>query len=391
MSISSNESRSLKVAQVIRDGGGTAPVALAVAAKLRDRGHRVTLYGPPEVHEHAQAAGFKLAVLDWPPQSPAVTLIPRMAGAGLDWARQLSPRFGEGVDLVVADCAVFGALLAARAAGVRCAAVMPTVYVADAARASIDGVPAGWAGALAGVNRARIGLGLPAVASLTEQILDADRLLVLTSRAFELPDVQPPDHVRYVGPQLPGPGRVPEFRLPDGDEPLILVSLSTTDQGQLDLLQRLLAAIASLPVRALVTLGNAVDADQLNPPANAVIERFVPHAAVLPHARLVITHAGHGTVMAAVGAGIPMVCIPMGRDQPAVAARVTRHGLGISIAPEAGVADLRSAIDHVLGEPAYRDASRRMATAIEPANRVVDEVEELAAARILRSRHLSDV
>jgi hypothetical protein len=29
--------------------------------------------------------------------------------------------------------------------------------------------------------------------------------------------------------------------------------------------------------------------------------------------------ARHGTVMAAIAAGVPLVCVPMGRDQPAVA------------------------------------------------------------------------
>src|SRR5262249_19278792 len=160
----------------------------------------------------------------------------------------------------------------------------------------------------------------------TEQILDADRLLMLTSRAFELPDIQPPGHVRYVGPQLPAPctapADAPPYRLPDGDGPLVLVSLSTTDQGQHALLVRLLAGSAALPGRARVPLGPAVDATALHAPANAVLARFVPHGLVLPHASLVITHAGHGTVMAAAGAGVPLVCVPMGRDQPAVAARV---------------------------------------------------------------------
>ena len=108
----------------------------------------------------------------------------------------------------------------------------------------------------------------------------------------------------------------------------------------------------------------------------------MPHPAVLPHASLVITHAGHGTVMAAIGAGVPLVCVPMGRDQPAVAARVTHHGLGVRVDPEAGIEDLRSAIRHVLGEPAYQRAARRMAAALEPANRVIEETEALAAAEL---------
>lgn len=354
--------RPLDVAQVIRDGGGTAPVELTVASKLRDRGHRVTLYGPPEVRDHADAAGFDLEPLDWPPEPAARTgedLIPRMIGTSVAWAERLASRFGDDdVDLVVADCTVFGALMAARLAEVPCVAVMPTVHVAGdpsrAAEAHLRGDPAS---ALAGINRARAVLGLPAVASLTEQILDADRLLVLTSRAFELPEIQPPDHVGYVGPQLPGADHASGWRPPEGDEPLILVSLSTTDQGQGDLLERLLAAIAPLPVRALVTLGQAGDADRLRPPANVVLERFVPHAAVLPHAGLVVTHAGHGTVLAA----------------------VTRHGLGVRVEPGARVEDLRSAIRRVLDEPGYRRAAREMADAVEPASRVVEEAEEVLA------------
>ena len=379
----------LKVAVVIRDGGGTAPVELTVASKLRDRGHQVSLYGPPEVGDHASAARYDLNQLDWPAElgaRPVEDLIPRMIGASTAWARQLAPRFADGVDLVVADCAAFGATMAARVSGVPCASMMPTVYVAAPTRADAAVLAGDRTAALGGLNRARDVLGLPPVGSLTEQVLDADRLLVLTSRAFELPDIQPTDHVRYVGPQLPRPQDAPSFRLPDGDGPLVLVSLSTTDQDQIELLERLLAAVTPLPVRALVTLGHAVAADRLRPPANVVLERFVPHAAVLPHASLVVTHAGHGTVMAAVSAGVPLVCVPMGRDQPAVAARVTRHGLGVRVEPDAGVEELRSAICHVLDEPVYRDASRRMAQAIEPASRVVDETEALAAATTRQPR-----
>jgi MGT family glycosyltransferase len=376
-------SRPLDVAFVIRDGGGTAPVELIVAARLRDRGHRITLYGPPEVHDHAHAAGFDLQVLEWPPRPyDTEDLIPRMADAAEAWAVLLAPRVRDDVDLVVADCAVFGALIAAKAYDVPSAAVMPTVYVAGDIRARADHVRTSGSTALNGINHARRAFRLPDVASITEQILDTDRLLLLTSRAFELPELQPPDHARYVGPQLPQPHDT-RYRLPEGDNPLVLISLSTTDQGQLDLLRRLLSAVAPLPVRALVTLGHAVDADQLDPPPNAVLERFVPHAAVLPHTSLVVTHAGHGTVMAAVDAGVPLVCVPMGRDQPAVAARVIRHGLGVQVEPSASVEELRAAMSQVLRDPRYHEAALTMAKSIEPANRVVEELESLCA-RIAR-------
>jgi UDP:flavonoid glycosyltransferase YjiC (YdhE family) len=91
----------------------------------------------------------------------------------------------------------------------------------------------------------------------------------------------------------------------------------------------------------------------------------------------VVTHAGHGTVLAAVTAGVPLVCVPMGRDQPAVAARVTHHGLGVAVDPDADATALRDAVRRVLGDPACRAAATRMVRAIEPPDRAATEIEAL--------------
>jgi hypothetical protein len=62
--------------------------------------------------------------------------------------------------------------------------------------------------------------------------------------------VTPPANVIYTGPQLEPATPPARWRQPwnDTGTPLVLVSLSTTDQGQQDLLDRLLAAIGCLPV-----------------------------------------------------------------------------------------------------------------------------------------------
>ena len=157
------------------------------------------------------------------------------------------------------------------------------------------------------------------------------------------------------------------------------------DQGQDDLLHRLLAALGELPVRALVTLGPAADPAQFDPPDNTTLERFVPHSAVLPHATLVVTHAGHGTVMAALRAAVPLVCVPMGRDQYDVAARVRHHGVGVSVAADADVPTLTGVIEQVLTEPDYTKAAQRMATAItaEDPDRVVDTIVTAADQQVV--------
>jgi UDP:flavonoid glycosyltransferase YjiC (YdhE family) len=59
------------------------------------------------------------------------------------------------------------------------------------------------------------------------------------------------------------------------------------------------------------------------------VERFVPHGPVLRHAAAVICPSGMGIVAKAVGAGVPVVAVPFGRDQPEVARRVAEAGAGV--------------------------------------------------------------
>ncbi|HEY3503046.1 MAG TPA: glycosyltransferase [Actinocatenispora sp.] len=354
---------------VVRDGGGTAAVEIRVARRLVAHGHRVRIVGPPSVADLASGLDFR-PVEDTDPAPLAAYLVDRL----------------DGVDIVVADCMLYGALIAATVRGVPSAALMPTVYLADRLVDSAIARQPHWAGVRAAVNEARGRFGLAPVDSVADQILAADRVLVLTSRAFDQPDPSPPATVEYAGPQVDDAlvdWREPTWPARWADAPLVLVSLSTSDQDQVVLLRRLLAALGSLPVRALVTVGPAVDPAVLAPPDNAVVARVVPHSAVLPHAALVVTHAGHGTVISALRAGVPLVCVPMGRDQFDVAARVRRRGAGVTLPADAAVPVLADGIRDVLGTPAYADAARRLATAIgaEDPDRVVPAIVATARAR----------
>ena len=53
-----------------------------------------------------------------------------------------------------------------------------------------------------------------------------------------------------------------------------------------------------------------------------------PPRAVVPGASVVVCHAGLGTIMAALRHGVPVLCIPLGRDQHANAAAVVAAGVG---------------------------------------------------------------
>jgi UDP:flavonoid glycosyltransferase YjiC (YdhE family) len=146
-------------------------------------------------------------------------------------------------------------------------------------------------------------------------------------------------------------------------------------------LRRAVAALASLPVRALVTTGPEIDPAQIPAAPNVTVVQAAPHGRVMPHAAAVVTHCGHGTVMKALAAGVPLVCVPAGRDQLEVAARVVDVGAGVRLRPGASSAAIARAVRTVLEDPAYRRAARRMADAIAAdtaSDRAVAELEELA-------------
>lgn len=236
---------------------------------------------------------------------------------------------------------------------------------------------------LAPHNRARSQLGLQPLSSPLEQYDRATRVLLLASRAFDFPIQRLPSNVRYVGTpvdaepaaswQWPGPA--------DDNRPLVLVSLSTLPQGQGPVMQRILDALATLPVRVLVTLGPSLDPAQFTAPPNARIETFVPHAVVLPEVAVMVTQCGLSTVMKALAHGVPLVGIPLIADQPGNAARIVARGAGVRLSKDASPEQIGQAIQRVLAEPRYRQGAQRIAQRLaqeHPAEAAAVELEELA-------------
>jgi len=135
-------------------------------------------------------------------------------------------------------------------------------------------------------------------------------------------------------------------------------------------------------VHALVTTGPAVDPASLPSGPRVAVERWAPNATVLPQCDAVVTHGGHGTVMSALGHGVPVVCIPMGRDQADVAARAAWHGAGVTVSRHAKAAQLRDAIECVLRDPAFKVAARRIEVEMQRdhPDAVAEELEALAIA-----------
>src|SRR5207249_5562254 len=138
-----------------------------------------------------------------------------------------------------------------------------------------------------------------------------------------------------------------------------LVSISSQRQDDLPLAEAALGALADRQYRVLLTLGPEHSQEEISiRSSNSRIERIVPHSAVLKQGRLLVSHAGHGSVMKALWWGQPMVLMPWGRDQPGVAARAKYLGVA-EIVPrgEDSKAALIDAIDRALASTRMQQAA----------------------------------
>src|SRR5262249_53253148 len=168
-----------------------------------------------------------------------------------------------------------------------------------------------------------------------------------------------PPHHRYVGPPWWDPPDEPPSYLDEPGDPWALVALSSHTQDDLPIARAALAALGSLPVRTLLTAGAHASSDLGPLPANARVVSFVPHRAVLERAALMVSHAGHGSVMRALWHGVPMVLVPWGRDQAGVAARAERLGVAAVVPRAELTADsLAAAVRRGQGDPSFAERAR---------------------------------
>jgi MGT family glycosyltransferase len=177
------------------------------------------------------------------------------------------------------------------------------------------------------LNRVRDQLGLAPVGGADDIFGRAPLLLYLTAEPLEYPRGDWPDNVVMVGPCDWDPPVDPPAWLADIDRPIVLVTTSSEFQDDTRLVQVALEALATEPVTVVATLP-AGDPSGVRTPANARVERFVPHGLVLDHAVCAVTHGGMGATQKALAHGVPVCVVPFGRDQLEVARRVEVAGAG---------------------------------------------------------------
>jgi UDP:flavonoid glycosyltransferase YjiC (YdhE family) len=209
------------------------------------------------------------------------------------------------------------------------------------------------------LNGARERVGLPPLDHLHGGI--SHRLaLVATFPQLEYPRASWEPWARVTGPLLweqPYEDTDP----PPGDDPLVLVAPSTSQDPRQRMLRAALEGLGGEPVRVLATTNSRPPPEPLSVPSNAKLVDWISYTKSMPRCAAVVCHAGHGTVVRALACGTPVVACPAGGDMGENAARVRWAGAGVSL-PRRFITPrgVRLAVRRVLSDPSYAVRAREL-------------------------------
>ena len=294
----------------------------------------------------------------------AAAMAPAMAERIADWRP----------DLVVADVQSLVGAFAAEMLGLRFAQLHPHPLTASShpgpATTARKRGRAGW--------RSREGQRLSRISRQPQRELAAARASLdlpplaprpLMHMVATLPALEPlrsdwPRNAIIVGPLTFDPA-VDDLPIPEGQAPLVMVSPSTAPTNRSALLTSALAGLGGLRVVATVL-------EPFDGPvpawANVGIGRQEP---LLAQAAVVVTGGGHGMIVRALTAGVPLVLAPGDGDgELELARRAERLGAAV-ILRRVTPRSLRRAVDKVIKDRAYASAARLIARTVATADPIV--------------------
>ncbi|MGC1461144.1 MAG: nucleotide disphospho-sugar-binding domain-containing protein [Terracidiphilus sp.] len=390
-------------------GTGHINPMTALAHRLQQRGHSVVLFGIADVEARVKAAGIEFCLIgesDFPPGT--LEKLDQRLGQlhGLPSFRFTLERIANTARMVLRDGPE-----AARSAGVEAFLIDQADFGGNVAdyldlpRVSIAIIPPmvwdnrippymfNWPAAQGFASRLRNELAMRFLARVASPILTvvnqyrkawglkpqaewSEALSTLAQIAqlpaaleFDLPMRDRHPLLHYTGPFV-DPQQRPKIDFPwdqlDG-RPLIYATLGTLQNGSEDIFRTIAAACADLPVQLVITLGAGLDRERLGVlNGDPIVVKYAPQLELIKRATIVITHAGMNTALESLAEGVPMVCIPIGNDQPGVAARVAARGAGVVVPRQKlNTRRLQAAVCSVLHEDSYRNAARRLQVSIQ--------------------------
>ena len=386
------------------DPGHAFPM-IALGRALAARGHDVTLQTWERWRAPIEAEGLRFA------PAPEYTVFPS-GPEPLDFYEAVVHATRDTIPLVralqpevvVADILTLAPALSAERLGIPCATLTPHLNPHTEPRFPIYSIGARLPRTTVGrafwrrmhrrvekglelgrieLNRTRSRLELPPL-SHVHGGNSRELVLVATFPQLEYPRVWP-EHMHIVGPLMWEPP-AEDVELPPGEDPLVLIAPSTSQDPEHKLLHAALRGLADAPVRVLATWNRRLPSRPLPVPANARVVDWVSYSRTIPHCDLVVCHAGHGTLARALSLGCPVIACPTAGDMNENAARVAWAGAGLRLPRRfTSPRPLRLAVEHALATPSIRARAKELAQWAQlhdPGETAATLVEGLTAKRV---------
>ncbi|MBK8266360.1 MAG: oleandomycin glycosyltransferase [Nannocystis sp.] len=333
---------------------------LPIVRALVDRGHRVHAFTLEPYRELVAAAGAEVVIqppFGGEPLDCTVNL------RTIDYAMHAVPALVEVLQalrpaLVVHTAKTLWAAVAAELCGLPTAVIHTNALMPRGARVSDAVHAARWPGRTEdelaridardraawarcadrfGLRRTHTDDVLPGIPNCMN--LRGDLNLVYTSEALQPRRAEFDATYHFVGPCYDqrladhDPGFAAELATLPG--PLLYASLGSmrlyNDRG--DIFSAVFEALAGSALSGVIAVG-AADLGERVPPPRVLVRPYVPQLTVLERASAFITHAGTNSVFESLLAGVPMLMVPQGADQPIFAEHMEALGLGEWLKPE---------------------------------------------------------
>lgn len=206
--------------------------------------------------------------------------------------------------------------------------------------------------------------------------------IVYTSEYFQPSVDSLNDSFVFIGPSFLKRADQHDFPLEALEqEKVVFISMGTVLGDTEAFFNMCIDAFEDFDGKVIIATGEKVDRSLLKEaPAHFLIEPYVPQLEVLELTDVFITHGGMNSVNEGIHYHVPMVVIPVDKDQPMVAQRLTELSAACALDKDQLTAkQLRETVETVLGSDTYRagiekiEESFQAAGGTEKALRVIDQ------------------
>ena len=122
-----------------------------------------------------------------------------------------------------------------------------------------------------------------------------------------------------------------------------------------------------------------IDISKFKIPGNFIVKNYVPQSEILKYADVAITHAGMNSASDLLYNNVPFVAIPIGADQPYMAARASELGAAISLNKDTITSEiLKNAVRKVQTDLSYRENIKKISNSFKEAGGYKRAFEEIS-------------